>query len=237
MKKEKKKSNRKAWFRGLKGFLKIFIRKPKFIYLGEKTEEQSIILSNHVGAMAPLKWELYFENNFRFWGTYEMNSGLKEVYKYLSTIYFHQKKHMPKFIAKVVAVIAAPLLRMFYRGLNLIPTYTDYRLRQTMRVSDETLNKNETIIIFPEDSHDGYHDELTKCFPGFALLASIQLKKDRDLPIYLAYYRKKDKAFVIDKPVMYSTLEKTCADKYHMADYICERLNTLRNIDISELKK
>ena len=81
-----KRNDRKLWFRCVKAVLKVFVRKPKFVFLGEQFRDQSIILCNHIGMSGPLANELYFPNNFRFLGTYEMNSGLKEVYKYLSLL-------------------------------------------------------------------------------------------------------------------------------------------------------
>ena len=82
MKREKKfRQKRGRCFGFWKGFLKIFIRKPKIVYLGKEIDRPSIILSNHVGKTAPLTLELYFETPFRYWGTYEMNGNLKSVYK------------------------------------------------------------------------------------------------------------------------------------------------------------
>ena len=72
---------RKPWFRCLKKIMRLFIKKSDFVYLGDKIEEPTIILSNHVGTSAPLAWELYGETRFRFWGAAEMNSGLIKLYK------------------------------------------------------------------------------------------------------------------------------------------------------------
>ena len=57
--KKKIKRNRSTWFRFFKRILKIFFRKPKFIYLGDEFEKSSIILSNHVGMYSPLMMELH----------------------------------------------------------------------------------------------------------------------------------------------------------------------------------
>ena len=71
-----------------KKILRLFKKKPQIVYLGEEIKTSSIILSNHVGASGPLAWELYPIFSFRFWGTYEMNSGLKSVYIYLASYQF-----------------------------------------------------------------------------------------------------------------------------------------------------
>lgn len=227
------KRNRKRWFVCLKNILKIFIKRPKYVYLGEKfDDEPSIILSNHIGAKGPLTHELYFPKPFRFWGTYEMNLGLKGVYKYLTEVYYTKKKHWKPFWAKLFCLIAAPLTNLFYKGLNLISTYPDFRFRKTIIESMKTIESGQSLIIFPEDSSNGYFDELTKCFAGFALFANAALKKGIDLKVYQTYYRKKDKIFVIDNPVRFSEFVKNFNSRQALADSVCDRINKLGTIDL-----
>jgi hypothetical protein len=190
----------------VKKFLRLFKKKPKFIYLGEKVNEPSLILSNHVGSSGPLTWELYPEFPFRFWGTYEMNSSLPTLYKYLSKDYFHGKMHWPLWISRIFCVIAGPIVYCFYKGLELISTYPDARLKKTINTSIEVIEDGNNIIIFPEDSSVGYFDKLTKFFSGFLVLAERCFRRGKDLPIFIAYFSKKDKKVVIDRPIRYSEL-------------------------------
>ena len=224
----KKINNRKKWFIILKGFLKIFIKKPQYVFLGEEfDDEPSIILSNHIGAIGPLTHELYFPKPFRFWGTYEMNSGLKGVYKYLTEVYYTKKKHWKPFLAKVFCLLAAPLTNMFYKGLNLISTYPDYRFRKTLLESLKTIKEGQSLIIFPEDSSNGYFDEISKFFAGFVVFAKNCLKRGIDLKICQTYYRKKEKIFIIDQPIRFSELLKRFNSKQEVADFVCNRVNEL----------
>ncbi|MGI6360228.1 MAG: hypothetical protein ACOX02_04235 [Acholeplasmatales bacterium] len=89
---EKFRQDRKLWYRGIKRFLRIKYRRPRFIFLGDKPKKESIILSNHVGSYAPISLEIYANFPIRLWGTHEMNSGLKKLYQYQTRVYFHQKK-------------------------------------------------------------------------------------------------------------------------------------------------
>ena len=237
MEKKKVKRIRPRWFAIIKGLLKIFIRKPKFIYLGDEIKERSLILSNHVGAKGPLAWELYFKSPFRFWGTYEMNSSLPKVYVYLSKIYFHQKKHWPLWLSRILCVIAAPLLWVFYRGLNLISTYPDYRFRNTVKTSVEEIENNRSIVVFPEDSSNGYHDKLTMFFAGFVVFAKKCYKKGYDLPIYVAYLKKKTKEMIIDKPVLYSELANLELSQQEIADKLCDRMNELADLNLEKCEE
>ena len=219
--------NRKWWFNGLKGFLKIFIRKPKFVFLGKVHEENTIILSNHVGASAPVLLELYFKQPFRFWGTHEMTEGLRSVYKYLSTTYLHDKKHFSKAGAKILAFFICPFVNLFYKGLKLIPTYRDTRLKKTMTESLTALKNKENIIIFPEDSSHGYFDDLTKFFPGFITLAKAYLKRGSDSYVQVIYYAKKHRTFIVDKSVKFSELVDRHANSDELAMTMCARANQL----------
>lgn len=227
----KKNNNRKFWFKGLKTFLKIFVRRPKFIYLGEQIKTPSIILSNHVGAKGPVKLELYLDYAFRFWGTHEMNANIKSVYKYLSEVYFYKKKHMPKPLAKIVGFITCPFLKLFYSGLDLISTYPDTRFRKTLRESLSTINSSQSLVVFPEDSSNGYHDTLSSFYSGFAFFADICLKQGLDLPIYVMYFKKKQNTFIVDTPLIFSELKKMNLDKKQIANLLCDKANNLAKIE------
>lgn len=229
-----KSKSRKFWFRCLKTFLKIFIRKPKFVYLGESIKQTSIIISNHVGAFGPLKTELYLDVPFRFWGTYEMNSNFKSVYRYLSYDYFHIRQHWNLFLSRLFCIIAAPLVKWFYSGLRLISTYPDSRFKTTIKKSMEVIENGESIVLFPEDSETGYFDNLKRYFAGFAVLAKTALKKGIDLPIYLAYLRRRDNTYVFDKPLLASKLLSSGKSKYEIAEELCNRANEL---GLMELEK
>lgn len=223
------KGHRKKWFEFVKSILKVFVRKPKFTYLGEKVTQPSIILSNHEGAFAPVKWELYFDMPFRFWGTAEMNMGLKSTFKYLKNIYFPQKRHIPRFFSAIFAFFASPFVNLFYKGLSLISTYNDVRLKSTISESMRALSNGESIIIFPEDSSDGYHQHLKKFFSGFVVFGKKCLASGIDLPVFASFYDKKSKQFLIDKPIMFSKLESSGLSRDQIAQLMCERTNELSN--------
>lgn len=229
---------RSKGFRFFKSFLRIFARKPKFVFLGEELADNAIYLSNHCGAKGPLALELYFPKHFRFWGTYEMNSGYWLRFKYLATTYFHQKKHINKVLAFLIAIIATPVMTIFYKGLNLISTYPDGRVFTTVKTSLNVLLKDKkSIIIFPENSSTGYHDELVEFHSGFLALAEMGYRKGVDLPIYLMYYKKKQRTFIVDKPVMYSTLKASNKSKETIAEEFRIRCNNLGKMDLKTIEK
>ena len=223
---------KKFWFKCLKGILKIFIKKPKIKYLGVKIQQNSIVLSNHVGSTVPIKLELFADFPFRYWGTYEMNSGLKSVYKYLKDIYFYKKKHKGKKLSKFLAFIVAPFANIFYKGLQLISTYPDARFKTTLKKSLQTIQNGYNLVIFPEDSSKGYFDKLKHFYSGFAVFGNYCLKNGIDLNVYVSYYVKQNNEYIVDKPVKYSKLKTAFKDKYKLAEELLNRANNLKNIEL-----
>ena len=233
MENEKYRDIRKPWFRFIKKIMRLFVKESEFIYLGEKIEEPTIILSNHVGTCAPLAWELYGNLPFRFWGAYEMNSSLAALYKYQSRVFYHEKKHWNLHLARLFCLIASPLTYMFYRGINLISTYRDINFKHTITESIETIDDGKSVIIFPEISDKGYLDVLEGFHQGFTVLGSILLKKGKDVPITVAYYKKSEKRYIIDKPVMLSDIFKEGASREQIAKQLCDRCNYLGQMNLN----
>ena len=230
--KEKSRDIRKPWFRFVKKIMRLFIKESEFVYLGDKITEPTIILSNHVGTAAPLAWELYGNLPFRFWGAHEMNSDLVKLYKYQTRVFYHEKKHWNLHLARLFCLIASPLTYMFYKGINLISTYQDIRFKTTVSESIKALDNGESIIIFPEISDKGYLDVLEGFHQGFTVLGSVLLREGKDLPITVAYYKKDEHRYIVDRPVLLSHIFRPGMSRQEIADTLCERCNRLRDIDL-----
>ena len=230
---------RKWWFKVLKKIMKIRYKKVEFVYLGEKIKNGSIILSNHEGTDAPMSLEIYLDSPIRMWGAHEMNSGLIKLYKYQTRVYYHEKKGWNLHFARLFCLIASPLTNLFYKGLNLISTYKDARFIKTIRESVSAIKNGENIVVYPENSKNGYLKELEGFFAGFVLLAEACKKEGIDVPIYVTYLKKSESVYVVDKPVMYSQLCSSGKDKSEIAAELCERCNELgrMNLDYKEKMK
>ena len=228
------KSKRKWWFRLLKNIMKIRYKKPAFMFLGEEFKTGSIILSNHEGTDAPMSLEIYAKAPLRMWGAHEMNSGLIKMYKYQTKVYYHEKKHWNLFWARAFCLIASPLTNLFYKGLNLISTYKDQRFFRTIKQSVEALKNEENIVIFPEDSSKGYLEELEGFYLGFIALAETCKRRGIDVPIYVSYYRKKDKVYIVDAPIKYSELTQNGETKEEIAKRLVDRCNELGKMEFTE---
>lgn len=220
---------RKWWFKGLKKLMKGRYKEPVFVYLNNNKGfgNGSIILSNHEGTDAPMSLEIWNDSPIRMWGAHEMNSGLIKMYKYQTRVYYHEKKHWNLHLARLFCLIASPLTNLFYKGLNLISTYHDQRFIKTLRESMAAIKKGENIVIYPEDSKNGYLPELEGFFGGFVSLAEVCHRAGIDVPIYVTYFKKNERIYVIDKPVMYSELIKNGATKEDIMQKLLNRCNEL----------
>ena len=234
MAEKKQKAKRKLYFRILKKLMKSRYKEPRFIYLGEEFESGSLILSNHEGTDSPMSLEIYCDKPIRMWGTAEMNSGLIKLYKYQTRYYYHEKKHWNIHLARLFCLLASPLTWLFYAGFDLISTYKDTRLIKTLRESVASLKSGDNIVIFPEDSTNGYLPELEGFHEGFVLLADVCKKQGFDLPIYVSYFRKSDRTYIFDAPVMYSELSAKYKTRHDIAEYLCNRCNELGKMKFDE---
>ena len=193
---------RKTWFKIFKAFLKVVKPKPEIINLNENMDPRAIFVSNHSAGTGPVVIELYFPQFFIPWGTYQMCGNYKSRWNYLYHIYCQEKKHWGKFVSFLYSTLAAVLTKPFYAGMQLIPTYPDVRMMGTIKKSVKILDDNKSVLLFPEDSSNGYLEVLTQYFTGFVTLAKVYYRKRGiDLPIYPVYFHKNAKKMVIGKPM------------------------------------
>jgi hypothetical protein len=223
----KQEFKRKKWFEVEKKILRIFIRKPKVIYLGEKITPNSLVLSNHEGSHSPVKLELYFPYYFHFWGTHEMNENFKNRYHYLATTYFHNKKHIPYGISHLVALVALPFSSLFYRGSKLISTYEDGRMLNTIKTSMKALEQGENIIIFPEDSSTGYFKELKAFHPGFYSLVEKCVKKNIQKDLFILYYNVKKNRIIVSRKYSFDEVLLLGKNKNNASEYFKNVMNEI----------
>jgi len=229
------KQKRKLWYRGLKKLMHGRYKKPEFIYLGEKPSESAIILSNHVGTDAPMSLEIYADFPIRMWGTHEMNSGLIKMYKYQSRVYYHEKKHWNIHLARLFCLLASPLTNLFYKGLNLISTYKDYRFKQTLEESLTTIkDTKENIVIFPEKSDEGYLDELQGFHGGFVVLGDYLLKRGIDVDVYVSYFKLNERKYIFGHPIKFSKIKEMGLNRNEITEYLVNECNKLSKLELKE---
>ena len=136
-----------------------------------------------------------------------MLGNYKERFYYLRNVFYMQKRGFSKAKANMKSWFEAAFNKYLYKGMHVIGTYNDGRLKTTFKQSMTVLNNDIGIIIFPEDSNKGYFDVLTKFNNGFVALSLMYYRKYKiDLPVYPCYVSPKKRVIVIDKPILVNEL-------------------------------
>ena len=152
--------------------------------------KKAIIVSNHARKTGPMAVALSYPRPFVMWGHHAMLGSYRERFSYLRNVFYIEALHQNKFIATLKASYEAFFSIFIYKGIKVIGTFRDMRFASTIRSSMDVLNKDESIIIFPENSSDGYFDEMTEAYQGFIGLSELYYKRfGEDASIITRYCR------------------------------------------------
>ena len=214
-------------FRVVKAILRLFIRVKVEDRCGN-IPERAIVVTNHSAKMGPLVFELYYPRFNVKWGAHQMLGNYKSRFLYLRDVLYMQKLGKRKFSSTVKALFEACFSKMLYKGIKVIPTYTDGRFLFTIRSSLNVLGEGMSVMIFPEDSAKGYFDELTGAFAGFVALAEqFYSKTGEDVPVIPAYYHKRSKRIIINPALSVQELRKEGLNRYQIADRVKDEINSI----------
>ena len=134
----------------------------------------------------------------------------------------------PGFMTSFKASFLAFFSLWIYRGMHIMPTYTDARFANTLRYSKQVLDANMSVMIYPENSNEGYKEVLMEFFPGFVMLSEKYYRATgEDLPVYPVYYSIKKRIMVIGKPLYVQDLVKEGMDRYQIAERFKNEVNQL----------
>ena len=208
VKKFKVKKKDPLWGRFLSVFVRIFKRKPKFINLnggaseGQDLPKRCILIANHNGAGGPFSVRFFLKHRIMIWGAHPMCEGFRSRRRYLYHIFYRQKLGWSKPRAFFMSIFFGMFSKVVYSYAGMIPTYTDGRYLNTIKNSMQCIEEDVSVLIFPEDSSEGYKAIIERFFPGFVHFAKLYYKRHKeDLPIFTCYYHKKPKTIVIGKPM------------------------------------
>lgn len=227
MKKPKPFLRHNLFLKIIKTILKTFKKKPKLIYLDQLLPNQAIYYSNHNGAAGPLTLSMYFPKYLVPWGAHPMTENYQNRWNYLYHIFYQQKLKYSKFKSFVLATLFGLISKALYNGVQLIPTYRDIRLRKSILLSMEHLNIGNNILIFPEDSEDGYDEQIKEFHAGFVYLAKKYYQEhQKHIPIIPVYYDKKSVEIRIGSSYTLNDF-KDLKDRKEIANQLKEILNNI----------
>lgn len=194
----------------------------------ENLPDKAIIVSIHAAKKGPIAIATSYPKFSAMWGHHGMLGNYRERFSYLRNVLYIQKMHKNKFVATIKALYEAVFSIFIYKGMKIIGTYTDMRLLSTVRNSMGVLDEGASVIIYPEDSSEGYFDEIRSAFPGFVMLAETYYnKKGEDVPVIPAYIATKKKRLVIGEPKYVHELQKSGLSRQEVADVFKEEINEL----------
>ena len=228
-KKDKNSINRRqpVW-KCFSGILRLFMKKPKIINLAGELPDKAIYVANHSAMFGPVIYNLYLPTKVAPWGAYPMLGTYKERYHYLRDVYFIQKRHKNKAAATILAGLEALVSKCIYRGLNVLPSYNDTRFITTIRKSLQALEQKVSVMVFPENSNEGYHEILKGFYAGFVELAKcFRLRHHEDVPIVPVYYHQKKNVMVIGQPSKLTEYTDKGMNRQQIAASFCQQVNDL----------
>lgn len=209
-------------------FFKPFFKVKSVEFLGEKFPEKCLIVSNHDNKKGPMVYELNLPVFHASWGAYQMLGNYSSRFHYLRDVLYIQKNGLNKFKATLKAGFEAIFSIFIYRGMKILPSYPDARLRKTLKYSMDMLDAGYSVSVYPEDSNKGYFQEMAHFFPGFVMLGQQYYKKTgEDLPVFPVYYGRKKKKIVVGNPLYIQDFVKQGLDREQIADKFRMEVNQL----------
>lgn len=203
-------------------------KRPAIYNRNESLAKQAIFISNHSGASGPMNLALFFPSFFVPWGAHPMVGNYLSRWKYLYYVFYQQKLGYKKPRAYLLATFFAIISKRLYRGMDLIPTYEDLRLVKTFHLSEKFLLDEKPVVIFPEDSSNGYLDQILQYHEGFLAFSEYFFQKHGiDLPIYTVGFSKKKNTMIIEKPFYLQNLFAQGMDRHQAAQVFKNLTNTL----------
>ena len=207
----------------------LFKRRPQVINLsGGDLLQKAIYTGNHCAADGPIIYELCFPLLLTPWGAHQMCGTYRERWNYLYHIYYMQKLKYGKLKSCLKATILGFFSIGTYRGIGLIPTYQDARLVKSLRFSMDILNCGHGLLIFPENSNDGYKEILEEYNCGFVTLSKLYYKlHGEDLPVYNVYFSKRHRKMVIGEPHYLNKMLESGMTENEVARFMMDKTNKI----------
>lgn len=216
------------FFNFVKGVLRTFKKKVRYVVLGEPLDTNCLLLANHANKMGPMQYEIFLPVYKVTWGAHQMFGNYSSRRAYLKDVLYIQKNHAGKAKATFKSWYEAMFSQYFYKGMKMVPTYPDARLLGTVKKSVDALNDDTAVMVFPENSNAGYTDRIKSFFPGFVLVMEKYFKVNgKDVPARPVYYHVKKRIMVVGEKYYLQDLKEKGMDKRGVAEFFKDKVNEL----------
>lgn len=210
----------------LRWFVLLF--SPKFRLVGEENlpEEPVVIVGNHSQMYGPIAGELFFPRPHEVWCAGQMMQ-LREVPAYAFEDFWSFKPKAVRWLFRLLSYLIAPVSVCIFNNAHTIPVYHDTRLRNTYRLSMDSLEAGENLIIFPEHNKP-YNHILCEFQDKFIDLARFYYKRTgKELCFVPLYIAPKLQLMVLGKPLRFRADRPVEEERQRIREYLMEEITDL----------
>lgn len=169
-----------------------------------KDDEARVFVANHYEIYGPVVVFLRFPFKFRPWVIDKMCDP-KSIEEQMSIGFYNNYKWLPKWFKVVLVKTAKRLILFAIRFARPIPvSRVNPRANiKTMQTSVDTLNKKNSIFIFPEKN--AVKEGVGEFMSGFEHLGKYYYQKTgKKISFYPVFISKKKSTMYIEKPIIYN---------------------------------
>ena len=152
------KRKKQPFFAVIKFLMRPIYRRVKTVVLGPQLDNKCLYIINHANKSGPIIYDMYFPVRTVKWAAHQMLGNYASRKAYLRDVLYIQKNKMKKSAAAFKATFEAMFSPFFYKGMKMLPTYSGLKQMSTVKKSVRALDDDTALMIFPEDSTDGYFD-------------------------------------------------------------------------------
>ncbi|MGI6701292.1 MAG: hypothetical protein ACOX3U_02340 [Christensenellales bacterium] len=206
-------------------FLKIIIGKSKVIWLTQISKEPAVFICNHTRLWAPLSMEFNFNIKVRPWV-----NGYMLTYRNTIKLFYHKIAYdlRPGFLRKILLIIFAPLINLYFRGLNSIPVFHDMRIRHAFKKTTETLESGMSVVIYPEKNIPPPYKYVNELEKGFVHLAKHYYESTGKCVTFYPVYCSRDlKTIMVGEGVIYNPEIDIKSQRNDIAAYLVNQINKM----------
>lgn len=187
------------FYRFIRFWVKFFSPKYEMTGLENLPEGGCVIVGNHCHIYGPVAAELYTPGRHYIWCAGEMMHK-EEVADYAYRDFWSNKPGWNRWFFRILSYLITPLAVCIFNNAHTIGVYHDARVFNTFRETEELLEGNYRIVIFPE--HNVRYNNIVYEFQDkFTDLARTYKKKTgRDLAFVPAYLAPRLKSVTFGTP-------------------------------------
>ena len=223
---KKQYKNKKFFFKIIRGTIKIFYRKRKFIGVENIPSSPCFFVGNHAQLHGPLASEIFFPRKKAIWCIGQMMK-IKEVPGYAYQDFWSYKPKYIRWFFKIVSYIIAPISAYVFTNADTIGVYKDARIITTFKETVKRLEQGCDIIIFPENEEE-FNNIVNEFQDKFVDAARLYARKNnKSISFVPMYNAAKIKTIVFGKPIEFDVNMNMDEQRVKIVNYLKEEITRI----------